>query len=293
MAEKVGKFHVLGTLGRGAHSTILHIRRSLDSRQYALKIVPIGGRDDLKFLEQAEHEFRVARKLDHPNLIKIYLLEKVRSWLGGVREVRLLIEYVNGRTLDTFRVIPLPQLVQVFVCVASGLAHMHRRNVYHGDLKPSNIMLSRTGDVKIIDYGLAWIKGEPKDRVQGTPQYMAPEQFRDRIVNERTDIFNLGATMYRMVTFRNTPPLIASGTGAVSSGSQKLDSHAWDQNLKPVTAYNPKVPRRLADLIHRCLAYNPQQRPERVSEVQGILDHLVDDLVKSPDDELHALEWQE
>src|SRR5207302_5485575 len=158
---KIGKFQVLATLGTGAHSTILHVRRSADSKQYALKVVPIDGAEDHKFLEQAQHEFRVAQKLDHPSLIKVYALETPRDWLFRIRKVHLLIEYVNGRTLDKFPRIPIPKLVQIFEKVASGLVHMHRRGVFHADLKPNNILLSRTGDVKVIDYGLAWVKGEP------------------------------------------------------------------------------------------------------------------------------------
>ena len=165
----------------------------------------------MKFLDQAQHEFRVAQMLDHANLIKIYALETVRDWLFRVRKVHLLIEYVNGQTLDTFPVLSVPRLVQVFVQVAAGLVHMHRRGVYHADLKPNNIMLSRAGDVKIIDYGLAWIKGENKGRVQGTPEYMAPEQAKQGMVNERTDIYNFGATMYRLVTWR-LPPSVAAKT---------------------------------------------------------------------------------
>src|SRR5215468_3693154 len=117
---KIGKFQVLGPLGTGAHSTILHIRRTADSTHYALKVVPIGGADDQKFLEQAEHEYRVARMLDHPNLIKVLALEKVHNWLFQVRKVHLLIEYVNGKTLDKCPPLGTAKLVQVFQRVADG-----------------------------------------------------------------------------------------------------------------------------------------------------------------------------
>jgi serine/threonine protein kinase len=285
--RKIGPFQVIGTLGTGAHSTILHIRRSADGRQYALKVVPITDSDDLKFLEQAEHEYRVSQKLDHINLIKVYILEKHRAWkVLRIRELRLLIEYVNGRTLDKFGVLPIPKLVQIFQHVAAGLAHMHRRDVCHADLKPNNIMLSRTGDVKIIDYGLAWIKGENKRRVQGTPEYMAPEQAKNRVVNEQTDIFNFGATMYRLCTWRHIPQVAAQG-------SLPLTAKSWQAMLKPVREGNPNVPPSLANLIEHCLAYQPQQRIERVSDIQATLDRLVHDLVKSPEDSLEALEWQE
>ncbi|HJT78621.1 MAG TPA: serine/threonine-protein kinase [Gemmataceae bacterium] len=283
---RVGKFQVLGTLGTGAHSTILHIRRSADSRHYALKVVPIGGAEDQKYLEQAQHEYRVAGMLDHPSIIKVFTLETQRNWLFQVNKAQLLIEYVNGKTLDTIPRLPLPKLVQVFERIAGGLVHMHRRGVCHADLKPNNIMLSRSGDVKIIDFGLAWVKGEAKSRVQGTPEYMAPEQAKNRLVNERTDIYNFGATMYRLVTMRLPPCTVSQEDGGLP-----MDAKTWQRLLKPVEEHAPDCPKALADLIHRCLSYNAHKRPERVSEVQGELDRLTEELVQSPEDRLEMLEW--
>jgi serine/threonine protein kinase len=281
----IGRLQVVGRLGTGAHSTILHIRRRADAKHYALKVVPIGGSADQKFQEQAQHEFRVAQLLNHANLIKIYALETVRDWLFRPRKLHLLIEYVNGATLDTLPRIPVPQLVQVFVQVAAGLVHMHRRQVCHADLKPNNILLSRTGEAKIIDFGLAWVKGEQKDRVQGTPEYMAPEQARKRIVNERTDIYNFGATMYRLVTLRHPPSVMAD------SDDLPMSATIRERLLKPVQECNPEAPLELCNLIHSCLAQDANKRPERVSEIQGCLDHLADELVHSPEDRLEHLQW--
>lgn len=289
MAEKIGPYQVLGILGKGAHSTIIHIRRAADSKQYALKCVPIQSKEDEKYLEQAELEFEVGQKLDHPNLLKVHLLEKIRSlgFLGGVKEVRLLTEYVNGKTLDCFRPIALPRLVQIFEAVAAALVHMHRRGVYHGDLKPNNLLLSRTGEVKVFDFGLAWFKGEAKGRIQGTPEYIAPEQLTQKCVTEHTDIFNFGATMYRLVTGKNIPSMMAGG------GSLSQSAKVWQQMLKPVRALAPQTPEPLAQLIEHCLAHNPHARPERASVVQGVLSHLVDDLVRSDEDHLENWEWGE
>lgn len=283
---QIGKFQVVGRLGTGAHSTILHVRRSADGRNYALKVVPIHGKEDLKFLEQAQHELRVAQMLDHPNLIKVYCLELVRNWLFQVRKAHLLIEYVNGKTLDACPPLPVPKLVQVFKQVADGLVHMHRRRVFHADLKPNNIMLSRAGEVKIIDYGLTAISGEARDRIQGTPEYMAPEQIKHRMANERTDIYNFGATMYRMVTMRL--PLAMMPQGGEDLG---MNAKTAKRLLKPVQELTPGAPRALCDLIHRCLEYNAASRPERISEVQSELDRLADELVRSPEDRLEAMEW--
>jgi serine/threonine protein kinase len=283
---RIGKFEVLGTLGSGAHSTIQHIRRSADGKQYALKVVPIDKPEETKFLDQARHEYRVAQMLDHPHLLKVYALETEKDWLFRVRKVHLLLEYLNAKTLDICPRLPLPKLVQVFKCVAEGLVHMHRRYVYHADLKPNNILVGRRGEVKVIDYGLAWIRGEPKDRIQGTPEYMAPEQVKDRTVNERTDIYNFGATMYRMVTTR-LPPSTASPSGP----GLPLDAKTLARLLVPVQELAPQAPPELCDLIHRCLSFHSAERPARMSEVQGALDHLVDELVTSPEDRLEAMEW--
>jgi len=283
---RIGKFQILATLGTGAHSTILHVRRAEDGKSYALKVVPIAGGADQKFLVQARHEFRIAQMLDHPNLIKVYALESVKDWLFRVRKVHLLVEFVNGKTLNACPAIPLPKLVQVFRCVADGMVHLHRHDIYHADLKPNNILLSRAGDVKVIDYGLAWKRGEGKNRVQGTPEYMAPEQATHRMVNERTDIYNFGATMYRLLTFRLPPAMVAQENGGLP-----LDAKTWKRLLKPVQEFNHQAPPALCDLVHRCLSFNAVERPERMSEVQAVLDRLADKLVRSADDRLEALEW--
>lgn len=267
----IGKYQVVGTLGKGAHSTILHVRRAADSREYALKLVTLDEPGDEKFLEQARHEFRVAQMLGHANLIQIYCLELKRNLLFKVKKAEVLIEYVNGKTLDAIPV-PLDQLVPVFAQVAAGLAHMHRRGVFHADLKPHNILYGKRGEVKVIDYGLAWIRGEHKDRVQGTPEYMAPETVKHKVVNERTDIYNLGATMYRITTLK-LPPSVMPGADTLRVGSK-----AFASMLTPVQELNKAVPTRLCDLIHRCLNYDPDRRPKRVGEVLEELAQIADDM---------------
>src|SRR5947207_2325820 len=99
-ALRIGKFQVIEPLGEGAHSAILHVRRKADSRDYALKVVPIGGPEERKFLDQAEHEYHIAQMFNHPSLLKVYALEVEKDWLFRPRKAQLLLEYVNGRTLD-------------------------------------------------------------------------------------------------------------------------------------------------------------------------------------------------
>lgn len=271
--DSIGKYSVVGTLGSGAHSTILHIRRQADSREYALKLVNIDSKDELKFLEQARHEFRVAQMLSHPNLIKIYCLETRRNWLFSIKKAEMLIEYVAGKTLDATPPMPMNKLVPIFAQVASGLVHMHRRGVFHADLKPNNILYDpKRSQAKIIDYGLAWIKGEPKDRLQGTPEYMAPETVRAKAINEHTEIFTFGATMYRLVTLKL--PINAMAI----KDSTKLNEKTWKGMLKPVQDFNPNVPESLCSLIHQCLEYNPARRPEKMVEVREKLGEIAEEL---------------
>jgi serine/threonine protein kinase len=271
--DKIGKFTILDTLGTGAHSSILHIRRAEDEREYALKLVNIEDKDELKYLEQAKHEFRVGQLLNHPNLVKVYAFEtEGGGWFSGPKKAKLLLEYVPGKTMDKLPLLKMALLIRVFERIAEGLTHMHKQGVCHADMKPNNLIYDRGTRVKVIDYGLAWVKGETKDRVQGTPEYMAPETAEQKLVNERTDIYNFGATMYRLTTLQ-LPPCWAP----VGEASLPMTATVFKEQFKPVRSINPLVPEDLADVIHACLQPNANKRPERMSAIQGALDQLADE----------------
>ena len=269
--DRIGKFTVLGTLGSGAHSSILHIRRADDDREYALKLVPIDDKEDRKYLEQARHEFRVGQMLDHPNLVKVYALETEAGWFTGPKKAKLLLEYVPGKTMDTLPLQRMARLLRIFERIADALTHMHKQGVCHADMKPNNLIFERGTRVKVLDYGLAWIKGEGKDRIQGTPEYLAPETVEHKLVNERTDIYNFGVTMYRLVTLQLPPSWMPLG------GALPMTKSVFKEQFKPVRVANPVVPPPLAQLIEQCLQPNATKRPERMSHIQGTLDQLADD----------------
>lgn len=271
IVDKIGKFQVLQTLGTGAHSSILHIRREADAKEYALKMVPIDGKEDLKYLEQAKYEFRVGQMLNHPNLVKVYCLETDAGWFSGPKKAKLLIEYVPGKTMDKLPLLRMAKLLRVCERIADGLTHMHKQGVIHADMKPNNLIYSRGTQVKVLDYGLAWIKGEPKDRVQGTPEYMAPETGSHKLVNERTEIYNFGATMYRLATLQ-LPPLAISPPDGLP-----VTEKTFHEQLQPTRQRNPLAPEGFGNLIDQCLKFNANKRPERMSEIQGILDQLADE----------------
>lgn len=253
------EYKILRELGSGAGSSILLIADTRTSKQYALKVVRRLGPDDDIYITQAQHEFEVAQRLNHRCLVKIYDCRVKKSWLK-VTGAEELMEFVDGRTLDDIALKQeIGQLVLVFNQVAAGLMHMHRRGIYHGDLKPSNVLLSRDGQVKVIDFGTAWIKGQPKNRVQGTPQYMAPEQGREKIVDEKTDLYNFGAMMYRLLTGEYANLGMAEIGGSPRMGRSRMQT--------PIDC-NPEVPGTLSEAVMACLEINPDRRPAGVFELR-------------------------
>lgn len=196
------KYRVVNTLGSGAGSTILLISdKTAGGKRYALKVVKKLEPEDEIYVQQAKTEYEAAKKLNHPAIAKVFDCRTKKSWFKTTG-VELLLEYVDGKTLDEIEAPEFSQLVLIFCQVASALTHMHRRGVFHGDLKPANIMLAKNGQVKLIDFGTAWVRGQDKNRIQGTASFIAPEQSAEKTVDEKTDIYNLGATMYRMFTGR-------------------------------------------------------------------------------------------
>jgi serine/threonine-protein kinase len=267
------RFEVLGELGQGAASRILHIRDSESYQHFAMKVVIRRSADEQKFLDQAKHEFEVARKLDYPSILKIYDMRVIRKWFRE-REVRTLLEYVQGKTLEQMMSPSIPLLVLAFNEVASAVSYMHRSGVFHADLKPNNIMVSQSGQIKVIDFGLAWLRGQQKGRVQGTVGYLAPEQVRDRVVTESTDIFNLGATMYRLLTGRTV-------TGGMSGANAIMTTKAI---IAPAHELQPLVPPALSELVSRCCENKPSKRPGSMNEVANALGKICTDLKLNSED---------
>jgi eukaryotic-like serine/threonine-protein kinase len=252
------QYRIVGPLGTGAGSTILQIAdRSRNGMRFALKVVKRLDSDDDIYISQALTEFEAAKKLNHPSIARIYDSRVKRSMLFKVNSVELLMEMVDGKTLDEIEGPTLPMLVLIFNQVADALVHMHRRGVYHGDLKPSNIMVTKDGQVKLIDFGTAWLKGQEKNRIQGTPQYIAPETVIEKVIDELTDIYNLGATMYRMFTGRYA-----------NTGNLPKPGEISKIKLAAPIQINPNIPGTLNETILSCLQANPEKRPAGMFEVQ-------------------------
>jgi serine/threonine protein kinase len=262
----IGNVTVLDELGKGAGSQVYRVRREADSCEYALKVVHCLNRGSQKYLEQAQNEFRIGRFLEHPNLVKIYCLETESGWFTGPKSVKLLIQFAPGRTMDRLSLLPVPKLLRVFEQIASAVSHMHSQGIVHADLKPNNLILGPDNDVKVIDFGIAQFRGEQRDHVQATREFMAPETGAQKLVNVRTDIYSFGATMYRLATLRAPPPALM----AVVKGEQE-----FERRYRPANAINPRIPIELSDLIGSCLSYHPDHRPVSMNAVWEELKELI------------------
>ncbi len=255
-------YETVKPVGQGAGSTIYQVRELRTGRSFALKVVLSAEDEQGIYLNQARHEFQVARMLNHPGVLKIHDLRERKEWLFWTKSLELLMEYVDGPTLEEWKSPTFADLVRTFCATADAMMHLHRRGVYHGDVKPSNVMVTRSGSAKLIDFGTSWIKGQDKARVQGTPHFMAPEQARNRIVDERTDLYNFGATMYKMFT--------GEYANLGIPGLDEIKLHR-SRRVAPMDA-NPEVPGTLSEAILACLESNPDKRPAGMFEVKHQLD---------------------
>ncbi len=259
-------YEIVNRIGRGAGATISLAIQSTTRRHVAVKHVVRHSPDDEKFIAQAETEYEVASKLDHPGLRKYFDVVRVRKWLK-VKHLFLIMEYVDGVRLEDRRPTQLPDGLRVFRQIATGLDAMHVHGFAHADIKPNNVLLLPHGDVKIIDFGQSCPLGHIKTRVQGTPDYIAPEQVLRKPIDQRTDVFNLGATMYWVLTGKYFITMIQNAP----TGAKRIEIESKRGN-DPPHHINPDVPPALSKLVMDCCESQVEKRPVDMKAVVARLD---------------------
>lgn len=259
MAQKLLHYDVLERLGEGAGSTIYAVSDPATGQLYALKHVVRSVTKDIRFVEQMEQEFEISRQFVHPNLRRTYELKINRKMVLKVAEAFLLMELVDGRALDVRKPKDLLEGIDTFIKAAAGLQAMHNMGFVHCDIKPNNILRGEDGTVKVIDFGQSCKIGTIKERIQGTPDYIAPEQVKRKPVSHKTDIFNLGATIYWAVTGRNIPTLYTVERGD--------NSFLLDVAIETPQQLNPQVPPVLSNLVMECVSNRPEKRPASMDAV--------------------------
>lgn len=274
--DEIEGYRVMRLMGAGAASLIYVVHDPKSMEVFALKHVEKHEHKDSRFLDQAILEYEVASQLDHRNIRKIDRLIK-RTKLLRVTDVFLVMEFVDGISME--KEPPRDDLIlalDIFVQVADALKHMHERGFVHADMKPNNVVICDDHLAKIIDLGQSCPVGTVKPRIQGTPDYIAPEQVHRKPITPKTDIYNLGATMYWVLTGQNIPTALDTNPDALVS---RRDA-ATLERARPVTQFNPAVPARLNDLIMSCVEPEESARP---ASMQAVLDQLelIRDILKT------------
>lgn len=257
---EVPGYQVMQFLGSGACSTIWRIRDCQTSKLYALKRVVKRHASDYRFLEQAANEYEVGSKLTHPVLRHMFGIRRVKRWMA-LREIHLIMELCEGKTVQDNRPKAVIDVLRCYLAVADGLAYMNAQGFVHADMKPNNILIEPNGDVKVIDFGQSCPMGAIKQRIQGTPDFIAPEQVHRRPLDARTDVFNFGASMYWTLAGRPIPTILPKGNATLLA----------DLAVVPLDQVNAEIPQGLSNLVSECIQLNPARRPSTMTEVSSRL----------------------
>ncbi|MCW8131904.1 MAG: serine/threonine protein kinase [Planctomycetota bacterium] len=251
----IGGCRVIKRIGRGAMSEVYLATHLALETDVAIKVLRHPDRNDRRIAQRFLREARAAAQLSHENIVQI------RN-VGREGELQFIeMEYLAGGSVgDLLKAGPFADMrfaADLLRGAAAGVQCAHKHGVIHRDLKPDNLMITKDGKAKVVDFGLAAVLTLEGSRltqegtILGTPHYMAPEQWEGRPVDERSDIYSLGATFYHLLTGK--PPF--DGKTAV-----ELISNYTHNRLVPPEDFNPSVPRRMSRLLMQMLEKEPDER---------------------------------
>ena len=274
----VDHYEILASIGTGGMGEVYRARDTRLNRDVAIKVLSSVSTVDAERLRRFEQEARAAASLNHPNILAIYQLG---SYYGAPY---LVSELLEGETLrDRLKRGPLPvrKVIDYGKQIAKGLAAAHEKGIIHRDLKPENLFLTKDGQVKILDFGLARLTQlKESDLAQSTPEaqtmagmvlgtvgYMSPEQVRGLPADQRSDIFSFAVVLYEMLT----------GQRAFQK-STSIETMGAILNEEPpsVAELAPKTPPGLQKVLHRGLEKNPEQRFQSAADLAFALEALSD-----------------
>ncbi len=253
------RYRILSLLGRGGMGEVFRADDLTLGQPVALKFLPDSMIDE-SMLERFRNEVRIARRISHPNVCRVYDIGETDN------QVFLSMEYVDGEDLSSLlrRIgrLPRDKALEIARKICAGLAAAHDKGVLHRDLKPSNIMLDARGEVLIMDFGLAGLAHEIDDVRSGTPAYMAPEQLVGKDVTARSDIYALGLLLYELFT-----------------GKRAFEGSTYDEIVR---VRRESTPHHISTLVRdldpavklvilRCLEEEPELRPSSAMIVSAAL----------------------
>lgn len=265
-AKELFGCEVIARIGRGAGAKIYAVRERVTNVVFALKHVKRKKQRDIRYVEQLQNELKMGQLIRHDGVRRPISIRIVRTLFRRVTEAALFVEYVEGMRLADVTNLRVWEILLVFGRVARALAAMHQVGVLHCDLKPSNILLTPSRYPKLIDLGQACRVGSTKKRIQGTPDFMAPEQVHRKVLTEKTDVFGFGATLYWTLTGRVVPTAM--------TGRKKKNQLVTSSIIPTPTELNPVVPQAVSDLVMTCIQQDPGRRPASMSSIAEVLETI-------------------
>ena len=261
--DRIGKYRILGEIGRGTMGVVFEAFDPVLKRRVALKTISVPVSPDDEILERFRREAQAAALLNHPNIVTIH------DYGEEGKILFMAMELLQGPDLrdaiDNDILGPLTQKLDVMDCVLDALEYAHSQEVVHRDIKPANIHLGSGRQVKIMDFGLARLNTSEMTQegiVLGTPNYMSPEQALGDKVDGRSDVFSTGAVLYELLTGHK--PFEADSTPSVLFQVVHKEPPA-------VTRWTPGVPAPIIDIVNRALTKDRRKRFAGASEMRAAL----------------------
>ena len=280
IGQTISHYRIVEQLGAGGMGVVYKAQDSRLDRAVALKFLPDKLAQEPQALERFRREARAASALNHPGICTIYDI--------GEQDGRgfIVMEFIDGETLRHHihrQALPLEEILRLGMQIAEALDAAHAEGIIHRDIKPANIFVTKRGQAKVLDFGLAKLlpkavaaggpgaDGDDTDStsivgiISGTPSYMSPEQIRGDTLDARTDIFSLGLVLYEMATGRQA---FSGPTGGVIIEAVLTRAPAPARNI------NPNIPERLEEIISKALHKDKAQRYQHAAEVRNDLQQL-------------------
>ncbi len=255
-------YKIIKKLGAGGMGEVYLAEDTKLNRKVALKFLSVDQTIDPDVKKRFIQEAQAAAVLNHPNIITIYEIgeHQGRSYMA--------MEYVDGRSLKDVIVVQglsVDQLLDLAIQMGEGLAKAHQAGIVHCDIKADNILIDGDGRAKILDFGLAQLKGVSgfgPDTTSGTPGYMSPEQIEGEGLDPRTDVFSFGVVLYEMAVSR--PPFTGAHPAAVIYS-------ILNEKPAPLNRFRPEVPAQLQTIVDTALAKNRRERYATAAELVAAL----------------------
>jgi serine/threonine-protein kinase len=264
LPRTIGRYQITGRLGKGAMGVVYSAHDAMMERSVAIKVMMTDLEDDPETSSRFYREARSAGQLVHPNIITIFDMgqENGRPYI--------VMEYLDGETLNKYLARPeaadLEIKIELMIQICQGLHVAHSHGIFHRDIKPGNLLVRASGDLKIVDFGIARLASSSMTAsglIMGTPDYMSPEQARGHDIDQRSDIFSAGAVFYYILTGRK--PFAAPDLAAVLLKVQTEE---------PLPIRDSEAPPALARVVMRALSKNVEDRYGTCGRMVAELEHL-------------------